>query len=187
MPPSETARALEQAAHGLTYQSETDAPWVLVNWPQARGVPTPAGVRDAGHHKPDAPTAEQSVDEFFGPLVEEQDWFDDEEKAADQIARSAVREVLVAALDDWAALASSSQREWALRVARRADPNPWRDRLREPGAWVDGPALLQALLALLACQPATMAGLLALLDYVGQPEWLDEDEDRATILVPRQK
>jgi hypothetical protein len=47
--------------------------------------------------------------------------------------------------------------------------------------------LSAALLALLACQPATMAGLLALLDYVGQPEWLDEDEDRATILVPRQK
>ena len=32
-----------------------------------------------------------------------------------------------------------------------------------------------------ACQPATMAGLLAPLDYVGQPEWLD-GEDGATIL-----
>jgi hypothetical protein len=35
---------------------------------------------------------------------------------------------------------------------------------------------------LLACQPTTMAGLLALLDYVGQPEWLDGDEEGNTIL-----
>jgi hypothetical protein len=42
--------------------------------------------------------------------------------------------------------------------------------------------LSAALSALLACRPATMAGLLALLDYVGQPEWLDDAKSRATIL-----
>lgn len=42
--------------------------------------------------------------------------------------------------------------------------------------------LSEALRALLVCRPSTMEGLLALLDYVGQPEWLDDDEDGATIL-----
>jgi hypothetical protein len=39
-------------------------------------------VRQRGRHKPSAPVAEQSVDEFFAPLVREQDWYGDEEKAA---------------------------------------------------------------------------------------------------------
>lgn len=42
--------------------------------------------------------------------------------------------------------------------------------------------LSAALSALLACHPTTMAGLLALLDYVAQPEWLDGDEEGNTIL-----
>src|SRR5262249_45505213 len=44
--------------------------------------------------------------------------------------------------------------------------------------------LSTTLRALLACRPATMEGLLALLDYVGQPEWPDDEdsEDRTTIL-----
>jgi hypothetical protein len=42
--------------------------------------------------------------------------------------------------------------------------------------------LSEALRALLVCRPATMEGLLALLDYVGQPEWLGQRRDGATIL-----
>jgi hypothetical protein len=37
--------------------------------------------------------------------------------------------------------------------------------------------LTAALRALLACHPTTMTGLLAMLDYVGQPKWLDDDDD----------
>jgi hypothetical protein len=81
MPTSETAGALQQAAEGLTYQSETDAPWTAFAWPTAQGEPTGAGVRQLGRHRPGAPVAEQSLDEFFTPLGQEQDWYGEEERA----------------------------------------------------------------------------------------------------------
>src|SRR5207248_9210996 len=77
----ETATALRAATDGLSYQSETDAPWTVIDWPTAEGEPTAEAVRKRGRHKADAPAEEQSVDEFFAPLVAEQDWYGDEEKA----------------------------------------------------------------------------------------------------------
>jgi hypothetical protein len=82
MPTSETVKALQEAADGLTYESETDAPWTAFAWPSATGEPTGAAVRQLGKHKPNAPVKEQSVDEFFAPLVGEQDWYGDEERAS---------------------------------------------------------------------------------------------------------
>jgi serine/threonine-protein kinase len=70
---------------------------------------------------------------------------DDEETVARRVADSAVREALVAALDDWASATDDrARRAWVLGVARRADPHPWRDRLRDPAAW-DRPATLARL------------------------------------------
>jgi tetratricopeptide (TPR) repeat protein/tRNA A-37 threonylcarbamoyl transferase component Bud32 len=55
---------------------------------------------------------------------------------AARIRNSAVREQLVAALDAWALVATDRRRKaWLLAVARRVDPDPWRDRLRDPAAW----------------------------------------------------
>jgi hypothetical protein len=81
MPTSETVKALQQAAEGLTYESETDAPWTAFAWPTAQGEPTGAAVRQSGKHKASAPVEEKSVDDFFAPLVGEQDWYGDEERA----------------------------------------------------------------------------------------------------------
>ena len=81
MPTSKTASALQQAAEGLTYESETDAPWKAFAWPAAQGEPTGAAVRQQGRYKPNAPVAEQSVEEFFAPLTQDQDWYGDEERA----------------------------------------------------------------------------------------------------------
>src|SRR5262249_2093210 len=64
------------------------------------------------------------------------------EVAAAWVRDAAVREALVAALDDWAACAGKPQRRnWLLTMARRADPDPWRDRVRDPAVWDDGAAL----------------------------------------------
>jgi tetratricopeptide (TPR) repeat protein len=63
------------------------------------------------------------------------------EAVAKRVKESPVREALVATLDDWARVASGSRRAWALAVARRADPNSWRDRLRDPTVWEDGKLL----------------------------------------------
>jgi len=81
VPNSETLGALQQAAQGLTYQSETDAPWQPFWWPAVTGEPTAVEVRRQGRHKPDAPIEEQTIDAFFAPLVTEQDWYGAEEKA----------------------------------------------------------------------------------------------------------
>jgi tetratricopeptide (TPR) repeat protein/tRNA A-37 threonylcarbamoyl transferase component Bud32 len=60
------------------------------------------------------------------------------ETVASRIRNTAVREQLVAALDDWAAVTQNQpRRAWLLEVARRADPDPWRDRFRDPGVWRD--------------------------------------------------
>jgi tetratricopeptide (TPR) repeat protein len=69
----------------------------------------------------------------------------DTREAAAWVRGTAVHEALVAALDDWAACARQRQRrDWLLEVARRADPDPWRDRVRDPAAW-DDPAALAGL------------------------------------------
>jgi tetratricopeptide (TPR) repeat protein len=67
---------------------------------------------------------------------------DDIEAAAAGVRDSARRAEIVAALDDWASLTPDpARRAWLLAVAREADPDPIRDRLRQPGLWDDGPGL----------------------------------------------
>jgi tetratricopeptide (TPR) repeat protein len=67
---------------------------------------------------------------------------DDVAVVAARLRRSAVKAQLVAALDDWASCTfSASRRSWLLAVARRADPDRWRDRFRDPKLWQDRQAL----------------------------------------------
>jgi tetratricopeptide (TPR) repeat protein/tRNA A-37 threonylcarbamoyl transferase component Bud32 len=62
--------------------------------------------------------------------------------AAAWVSRAGARGALVAALDDWAAYTEDrGQRAWLLEVARRADPGPWRDAVRDPAVWDDRAAL----------------------------------------------
>ena len=66
------------------------------------------------------------------------------EVVAARIRSSAVREQLVAAVDDWAECVGrveSARRTWLLAVARAADPDPWRDRFRDAAVWDDRAAL----------------------------------------------
>jgi tetratricopeptide (TPR) repeat protein len=67
---------------------------------------------------------------------------DDVEAVAANVRKSAVSEEVIAALDDWAAFTRDGpRREWLLAVARKADPNPGRARLRQPDLWNDGKQL----------------------------------------------
>ena len=69
---------------------------------------------------------------------------DDPGGAAGRVKASAVRTPLVAALDDWAVCSPDGiRRDWVLRVARGADPNAWRDRVRDPATWGDVVALAE--------------------------------------------
>jgi serine/threonine-protein kinase len=61
---------------------------------------------------------------------------------AARLRASAVKDQLVAALDDWAGLTTDRPgRAWLLAVARQADPDRWRARLRDPKVWQDRGAL----------------------------------------------
>jgi serine/threonine-protein kinase len=72
-----------------------------------------------------------------------------EKEAEELVARiqtSAIKEQLIAALDDWivariAATGNPQRAEWLLRVTRAADPDPWRDRFRDLRVWQDRTAL----------------------------------------------
>jgi tetratricopeptide (TPR) repeat protein/serine/threonine protein kinase len=67
---------------------------------------------------------------------------DNEEAVAARVRASAVASEIVAALDNWAFVAQDPKsRDWALGVARRAAPDPWGDRFREPALWRDRKAL----------------------------------------------
>jgi serine/threonine-protein kinase len=68
----------------------------------------------------------------------------DPEGAAARVRASKWAAHIVAALDDWAVCATDPARQdWVLGVARRAGPDPWRDRVRDPAVWGDGKALAQ--------------------------------------------
>jgi tetratricopeptide (TPR) repeat protein len=68
----------------------------------------------------------------------------DPERVADQVRTSKWASLILAALDDWAVSATDPARQdWLLEVARRADPDRWRDRVRDPAVWRDGKALAE--------------------------------------------
>jgi serine/threonine-protein kinase len=84
---------------------------------------------------------------------------DEAEVAAARIRESAVAGQLVAALDDWAFLTQDRKRMvWLLEVARRADPDPLRDRFRDPKVWRDR-AALEGLACELLCDETQLAKL----------------------------
>ncbi len=60
---------------------------------------------------------------------------DDPAQVANQVAGSTIKDGLVSALDDWAVCAGAGTRSWILDVARRVDPNPWRDEVRDHKNW----------------------------------------------------
>jgi serine/threonine-protein kinase len=63
---------------------------------------------------------------------------DDVEAVAARVRGSALCPELVAVLDDWAGITPDTRRRaWLLAVARGADPDPARDRLRRPELWQD--------------------------------------------------
>jgi eukaryotic-like serine/threonine-protein kinase len=81
---------------------------------------------------------------------------------AARIAASPVRQALVAALDDWSVCTADPQRRaWLLEAARTADPDSWRDKVRDPQAWNDR-AKLRKLAETAAVEKQSLQMLVAL-------------------------
>lgn len=84
MAASETVRALRAAVRGLLYPSESDRPLKVAAWTGtevgAERV-TADVVRRLCRVAADAPVEEKGLEEFFGPVTAERDWYGEEEKA----------------------------------------------------------------------------------------------------------
>jgi serine/threonine protein kinase/Flp pilus assembly protein TadD len=104
----------------------------------------------------------------------------DDPALADRIRQSAIREHVLAALDDWALVAHDERvRAQALKLARLLDPDPaWGDRLRDPTLRGDRPRLERLAAEALAAptddrSPRVLSALSLLLkDAGGDPEAL---------------
>jgi Nuclease A inhibitor-like protein len=71
--PSAAETALKKASQGLTYISETDAPFETFSWGRADDGLTVAKVRKLTKAAARAPVTQVALDEFFGPLTEAHD------------------------------------------------------------------------------------------------------------------
>ncbi len=72
---------LSQAAAGLTFPSETDAPFVPFAWPQAAAEATAEVVAREARLPAGSHLEQQSLEEFFAPAVAEEDWMNPAERA----------------------------------------------------------------------------------------------------------
>lgn len=91
--PDSALDALKQATQGLTYQSETDAPFHAFAWDGGGDKLTRDVVLKLSGHKPKSKVEEVSLDDFFGDLTADQDWYGAEEKATAQKYRDLLRTV----------------------------------------------------------------------------------------------
>jgi hypothetical protein len=122
MPTSDTVAALQLAAAGLTFPSETDAPWTAFAWPDAVGPPIGEEVQRRDRHKA-TPIQQQSLDALFGQLVQLQDWYGDAEKAAavkNQALFDAVKRLLIGPT-----VYRIGERKFAIYVVGQAKEGGW--------------------------------------------------------------
>jgi hypothetical protein len=79
--PSAATAALTKASKGLLYPSETDAPFEVFTWKNGTGPLTPVRLLAFAKLDHASPVAVTTVDDFFAPLIAEEDWHGREEKA----------------------------------------------------------------------------------------------------------
>jgi eukaryotic-like serine/threonine-protein kinase len=126
--PDDLRRQVDQARADLELTENLDTARLRAATPVEEGRFEPAG-------------AEPLYEETFAKAGLSRQG-DNSEAVTARVRDSAVRTEIVAALDDWASITQDQARQaWLLAVARGADPDPLRDRLRQPELWRDGAGL----------------------------------------------
>ncbi len=159
---SEARTALERASGSLAH----GAPAALRERHAALGreldlVLALADIREARASIADFREAAAASDRAYGEAFEASGLARVGEPPAAAAARldaSAARQALLPALDDWAShVPDPERRAWVLAVVRALDPDPWRDRVRDPATLFDRDALEElARTAPLAEQPVEL-------------------------------
>lgn len=80
---SDIVDQLKQASENLLWMSESEYPFEVFRWklPENQTTLTPATVLQLTNQPPDTPVEEVKLDDFFAPVTEEQDWYEEAEKA----------------------------------------------------------------------------------------------------------
>lgn len=71
--PNDAVSALKKATKGLTYMSETDAPFTTFVWDAGEGPLTAERVLRLGKHEPGTKVEERGLDQFLGHYAEGDD------------------------------------------------------------------------------------------------------------------
>lgn len=98
-PLSPIESTLGQAAAGLTFTSETDAPLTPFFWPGPQASVSIENVTRGASLPPESRIEQQSLDDFLAPVVAQQDWQDEDERASAR-GFQALAEVLKQSLRD---------------------------------------------------------------------------------------
>src|SRR5262245_225766 len=115
--------ALKAASKGLTYQSESDAPFTAFTWKGAKGDPTKEEVLKRARKPPKAPVEGVPLEDFFKDLTAEQDWHGEEEKADVQKYRN-LQEAVQANLSG-AKVFKVGQRKVDVYIVGKTDEGDW--------------------------------------------------------------
>jgi serine/threonine-protein kinase len=152
-------------------------------------VQTFDSIRDTAGYRPQRVRTRFGEDAMYGKAFRDfgidVDSLEPSEAAKRVAARPALKPYLIAALDDWVVPRKEARPDepagWKhlLAVARAADPDPWRDRLREAVVRDDLPALKQ-----MAAAPDLEAPASTLLMLVAWL-WYSREEEAAIALMRR--
>jgi hypothetical protein len=78
---AQVADDLRRATDGLMYQSESDEPFEVVQWPDEGAPLDPERLLELTAHDSETPMDVLSLTEFFEDLMTEEDWQSDAERA----------------------------------------------------------------------------------------------------------
>jgi Nuclease A inhibitor-like protein len=72
--------SLRAIAHGLTWMSESDYPFEVLQLPDRANPPNTEELLQLTGHDADAPVEEISIKNFFAPAIQPQDWHEEADK-----------------------------------------------------------------------------------------------------------
>ncbi|MBD1854551.1 MULTISPECIES: nuclease A inhibitor family protein [Leptolyngbya] len=76
----ELVTVLKELTENLMWMSETDAPIQVFCWKNGGVIPSNEQLLEQTQHSKTTPVEVVEVDQFFAPVVTEQDWFEEEER-----------------------------------------------------------------------------------------------------------
>lgn len=87
---------LKQASQNLLWMSESEYPFEVFVWkaPENQTTLSPATILKLTNHPPDTAVEEVNLDDFFVPVTQEQDWYEEAETATMRQYQNLVKTII---------------------------------------------------------------------------------------------